>query len=399
MIASKLKDSYRAGYPVIQEYVAFMNATFKYYRDTRAALFEGLPTKLHQSDLVNFVNNSLKERLFDPVFCETIQESLRSLRRLSIRLEDLRASEEQSPVFVHHLAELVRLAEAVENLYQQHWEYFRYQDHVAEEEVVSFVLAIGNIERGWERYLAKHAATGELVEALSGIALPDEHSVVSVSYEQENISNFTVERLNSLTNYLAAIYSFVCAVSNVDAEQSPLGILHIEVGKPVQVQLALPKNLEAAYRKMLKHLFLKDMVKRETLLKFVFEEIQKEFSQGKTLSTQVLNGFQKKLAVFLKELPEEGIFRLSEYSFPEDNIRVLQSFTSSLEEKKINYEPLLKAMQAAKPTPKPIAAKVTQDSTPLHHPSGTSTHGNIDKKEKEESGSEKRHIQILTDSR
>ena len=77
MISKQLKAHFHTGEPVIQEYSALMNATFEYYRETRALFFDKLPDHLHQSELVSLINVELKNRLFSEAFCETIQQALR----------------------------------------------------------------------------------------------------------------------------------------------------------------------------------------------------------------------------------------------------------------------------------------------------------------------------------
>ena len=118
MILNELKTHLRTSEPVTREFVALMDATFRYYGDTRALFFEKLPHHLLQSELVSLVNVEVKNLLFDERFCQGIQESLKTLRRAIIRLEDLRALHPQHPDTVNNLTKLAALAERVEALYQ-----------------------------------------------------------------------------------------------------------------------------------------------------------------------------------------------------------------------------------------------------------------------------------------
>ena len=127
MISKQLKAHFLTGEPVIQEFTALMNATFQNYRETHTVFFEKLPARLHQSELVTLINVELKTRLFDPAFCETIEDALEALRRVIIRLQDIRTQHPGITGVFDSLNRLISLAEKVVVLYQQHWEHYRYQ--------------------------------------------------------------------------------------------------------------------------------------------------------------------------------------------------------------------------------------------------------------------------------
>jgi hypothetical protein len=393
VIPTQLKTHFRTGEPVIQEFSALMGATFQYYQDTRALFFEKLPAHLHQSELISFVNVDLKNRLFNQAFCETIQAALKALRRVIIRLEDLHREHPNLTGVFSNLTRLIRLAERVDALYQAHWEHYRYQTRLSEQELVEFLLEIDSIAMEWERFQEGHGSIQGLVEALSGKPCPAEMRALVVTYQREGPDHFSVGTLRALMNFLEAGYRFVCATCEIDLARHPLTLLQVEMAEPVELHLAVPKQVEEPFRKLLQYLFLKDLLKGETLLKFVFEAIHKDYGEGKTLTAPAIASFQKELTAPLKQMPGDGTFNISGRTFPDQGIPVLQEFTRYLEEKKIKYDGLLKATEkrkeAAKPRPSPAPEKTPQSEQetteralpPLPPPTA----------------SDKEHIRILTE--
>ena len=394
MISKQLKAHFHTGEPVIQEYSALMNATFEYYRETRALFFDKLPDHLHQSELVSLINVELKNRLFSEAFCETIQQALKAIHRVIIRLEDLQADHPRVSEIFSNLGRLIKLAERVAGLYQLHWEHYRYQNHIDERELVVFLLEIDTIAKEWEKFQAGHASLRSLVDALSGRPPPEDIIPLVVSYRREEPAHFAVGTLKALMNFLEAGYRYVCAVREVDHITNPLTLLQVEVSTPVELRLGVPKDLEEPLRRLLQYLFLKDMLRGETLLKFVCEAITRDFGAGETTAPSAVTSFQRELSASLKQLPPDGTFTISDRTFPDEGIPVLREFTKFLEEKKIKTDALLKAKgkpkegnknraaTAAKPPPEPGYGEPPRPAIPSLIPNESS---------------EKEHIRVLTE--
>ncbi len=356
MIPKQLKASFHNGEPVIQEFAALMNATFKYYAETRAFFFDGLPTHLHQSELVSFVNVELKNRLFNKAFCETIEDALKALRRVIIRLEDLRREHPDLGSVFDNMDRLGILAERVEALYQHHWEHYRYQERLGEDDLVKFVLEIDQIGREWANIQAGHASLRSLVDALSGRACPEELETLAVSYQREGPDHFATGTLKALMNFFEVGYRFVSTVCDIDHAARPLTLLQVEIAEPVELHLGVPKEIAAPFRNLLQHLFLKDMFKPEPLLKFVFEAVQKDFGKGPALPAATLTAFQRELNGTLKQLPTDGTFTISDRRFPEMRLQVLKELTVYLDRLDVKYDALLKAAEKPKAAGKPRAS-------------------------------------------
>lgn len=377
MFSKQLQAHFHTSEPVIQEFSALMNATFLFYRETRGLFFEKLPQHLHQSELVSFINVDLKNRLFGEAFCETIQEALKALRRVIIRLEDLQSAHPAVPDGFSNLSRLIKLSERVEALYQQHWEYYRYQNRLNEQDLVAFLLEIDAIGKEWEKFQAGHASARALVDALSGRPPPEGITPLVVAYQREEPHHFSTGTLKALMNFVEAGYRFVCAVREVDSAAQPLTLLQVEIATPVELHLGVPRDVEEPFRRLLQYLFLKDMLRRETLLKFVCDAIAKDFGGGKAAGPSAGTAFRKELSAALKQLPQDGTFTISDRTFPQEGIPVLQEFTKYLAEKKINPAALLKAKEiprdraktrptpAAKPAPPPAEAEPPKRPSPV----------------------------------
>lgn len=343
MIHNQIKSQFAAAEPVTREFVALMDATFRPYTDLRAYFFTALPQHLHQSELVSLVNVELKGRLFEQGFCEGIPEALKSLRRAIIRLEDLRAAEPHLAPEVNDLARLAALAERVEALYQKHWEHYRYQDRLSEQDLVDFMLEIDQIAYDWDLYLRTFSALHAVVQELTGQPCPDGMAPLRVAYQREAPAHFAVGTLKALMDFFEAGYRFVCAASETDADAQPLSLLQVEMAEPVELHLAVPEAVAPAYRRFLQYLFLQDMLKRDALLKVVFEAVSKELGRDKALPAPTVNTHHKELTSALSRLPADGHFTVVDRTFPDDRVRVLQEFTARLDENQIRYDALLRS--------------------------------------------------------
>lgn len=401
MITKNIKQQFIIGEPVFQEFKALMNATFRFYEETWEFFFKELPRHLHQSELVSLVNVELKKRLFNPEFCDHIQDSLKSLRRAIIRLEDLHSGQPAHPQFLLDIPRLLTLSEHVEILYQRHWEIYRYSDKIGEEGIVEFLMEIHRIRNEWRLILVGNAHAVDFVQSLSGPRLPPKRIAFQVSYLRETGDDVPFPALKPLLDLLESAYRLVTAVLKIDPETTPLILTGMEVGHPVQLSLAIPQEVEAPLTKFLKYLFLQGMFKRESLLKFVFEAIVKEFSQGEPPTTLFLGKIQKELIVILKQLPADGKVSISDLTFPGDEIIALEEFTDALEQNKINFEALIKNAEGRKPAKKvkPAAPKPDTEK-PIQPPTQavkSPRPGNTESEEKDGSLQPKHYIGFLTE--
>ncbi len=364
MILNQLKAHFQQAEPITREFIALMGSTFRYYADTRNQFFGQIAAHLHQSELISLVNVEIKNRLFRPEFCDGLQEALKAHRRALIRLEDLRAAHPDLPATANDLERLGRLAEQVEALYQRHWEYYRYQTRLNEEELVRLLLEVDAIAQDWDGYLAQFTTVQRLTDGLAGRPVADGQSLLTIRYAQEGPQQFSVTTLRSLMDFLECGFRFIGALFGIDPAIQPLTVLSVEVGEPVQLHVALPTAAEEAYRKLLQYLFLKDLLKRDALLKFVFDAVEKAYSGTKALSAGELAAFQKDLGAALKLLPQGARFTFADRTFPGDEIEVLNDLTASLERAHVNVQPLLgggdKTRKAAKAKLEEAAARAEQ---------------------------------------
>ena len=352
MILSQIKAHLAASEPSTREFVALMDATFRFYGETRSIFLHKLPQHLLQSELISLINVEIKERLFNDKFCNGIKDAQKAIQRAIIRLENLRKGHPHHPDTVNNLTKLIAVAEEVEALYQKHWEYYRYQGRIGEEELVSFLLEVDRVAYHWDIYLSGFAAVSGLMESLNGQPCPPDMTPLRISYQRDDITHFSVTALSAVMNFLEVGYRFICTAAEIDVETHPLSMLQVEVAEPIELVLSVPGLAAPSYRKFLQYLFLKDMLKRDALLKVVFETVGRELQPTKSLPPALLNRFQKEMTAALKKLPEGGRFTISDRNFPEDAIQVLQEFTENLDGKNIRYDALLRREPSKSNKPK-----------------------------------------------
>lgn len=352
MILSQIQAHLSASEPSTREFVALMDATFRFYSETRSIFLDKLPQHLLQSELISLINVEIKERLFNEKFCNGIKDSLKAIQRAIIRLENLRKSHPKHPDSVNDLTNLITVAEEVEALYQKHWEYYRYQGRIGEEELVGFLMEIDRVAYHWDIYLSGFAAVSGLMESLNGQPCPPDMTPIKISYQRDDATHFSVTALRGVMNFLEVGYRFICAAAEIDVEIHPLSMLQVEVAEPIELVLSVPGLAAPSYRKFLQYLFLKDMLKRDALLKVVFEAVGRELQPTKSLPPALLTRFQKEMTAALKELPEGGRYTISGRNFPEDAIQVLQEFTETLDGKNIRYDKLLRREPSKSGKPK-----------------------------------------------
>jgi len=339
VLLSKLKSQFQHSEPATLEFVELMRSTFSYYSELRSRFFRTLSQSLQQNGLGSLLAGEIRNKLFHAPFCESIPETLKAHRRALIRLDDLRKEQPGIPAFVNNLETLAKLGEQVENLYQRHWEYYRYQAQVAEKDLVAFVLDIDRIGYEWDIYLEGFSGTRALVAALTSRSCREGDVPLRVGYQQA-INNLAAKNLRVILDFLEGAYGFVATLHRLNPNENPLSLLQVAVDDPVEIQLALPQAAVETYSKFLRYLFLKDTVSKDTLLKYVMEALQKE--TGAALPPAVQQKFQKEMTALLKSLPEEGRFMVSDRVLPDDSVGVMQELMGTLTQQNISFEALLK---------------------------------------------------------
>ena len=376
---AQLSADFQSSEPITLEFVDLIRETFSFYGELRSRFYKHLPQQLRPGDFSVFLAGDLKIKLFTPAFCERIPESLKSVRRALMRLDDLRKAHPGIPPFVNDLKALAAIAERVESLYQLHWEYYRYPSHVGEGELLAVLLEIDRISYQWDIYLEGFSRVRALVAALKTQDCPEGSLMLTASYQDNVTPAITAPVLLGVTRLLEGIYRFVCGLRNLEPSDHPLVVLHVETGSPCLFHLAVPNTAHGAFRTFLHYLPLKDLVQADQLLKFVVESLEKEYSPAaENMKGKPPGKALKELIALTKELPPQGRLTLADSSSGTDPVGVMGEFIGSLERQNIPYESLLKAADKLKkkaamrsgdelpiPAPIPVPA-VPPISTPLN---------------------------------
>ena len=396
MIVHELKAEYYQGEAIIREFISLMDSTFSHYRSIRNQFFQAIPENIGEERFASLVSKELRARLFNKEFCEGLGDALKSLRRALIRLEDLIALQAPHTNSVVDLKRVGLIGERVEALYQTHWESYRYQDGIPDKEMVNLVLEVDRIGHDWDGFLNRFSTISGLMETLSGTPAPAQHIALRVSYAHPELDHFSSGTVRELLAFFEACYSFVCGAGNLDLAANPLRLQHVEISDPVELVLAVPSAAVTPFRRFLQYLFLKDMLKRDALIKVLMEAVIKEFSGDKKLTPAKLLVHQKEISARLKTIPVVGLYEISDRKFPADSVAVMGELVASLDKNGIKYGNLIgsTAKKSGKsrnaPAPKTVDPPANASSTP------SSAQQTIEAAVKPTESKE--HIRVLTDS-
>jgi hypothetical protein len=216
----------------------------------------------------------------------------------------------------------------------------------------------------------------------------------------------------NLINFFQTAYEFVLKIHDVIEEAPALEINNITVGNPIIIDLLVPATFAESYEKFLGYLSV-DVLKRETLVKFVMEIVR--LQQGKEIPKTAITTFQKKIAKTLNQLPEEGYFSINQED-SEDSVTLLSSMCAELEKLQVDYKDLLtgstnrlarnkRPLANLSPIAKKTASTTEEEADRKATNSKPAGAANASKKDPEKNQSEstvkinvknKEHIQYLT---
>ena len=346
---------------IFREFVLLMDNGFRCYEELRVRFLKNLPEYAGPNPSKS-LESDLSKYLFSDAFCNAIPEHLKTVRRLLIRLEDYHSTEEELLAIILKPSELKAIAERLETLFQQNWETHRYQVH---HQPIQLLMEAQHISETWNRCLTAFNTANTVVEALESPAsppLPKNTQTLEIRYYPEPPAPLNTQPLTALLHFLHSSHQFIS--SAIGGEQLPLIILGIRTGEPLAIKLAIPQHTATEYLRFLQHLFLKDMLKQEALLKVVFQSVIKEHQTARQLTPQQLKTQEKSLLIALKDLPSPAKFEISGRKFPQDNILVLKQLTDFLTERNIAFKNLLAEPRTSRPTSKSSNNSVQSKSPP-----------------------------------
>jgi hypothetical protein len=324
--------------PVSDGFFKLMQKNFGFYTSLCNDFFSHLGSHVESNNLGNYLQNDVRPRLFDPAHCKEIESIKKQFLAENIKLEQFVTENRYDKDFINDLTQLKKVSEAIYELLQTHWEFYKYEKSVASNEaIIALILEIDRIGIRWDAYLEKYLAVSGLLKAAGGEVQKENFTSLSVRYHLPGNLNFTLEQCTTLIGFFEASYEFILKIHAAANDMPALEITSLNVGNPVYCELLVPTQFAESFSRFLGYLSV-DVLKRETLVKFVMEIVR--LQQGKEIAKTAITNFQKKISKFLNQLHPEGYFSMNEAD-TEDSVTLLSSMCKELDRLNIEYNDLL----------------------------------------------------------
>jgi hypothetical protein len=369
----QLRIQFKDTMPVSDGFFKLMQQTFGFYTSLCNDFFTNLGGHVESNTLSTYLQTEIRPRLFDSDHCKDIEEIKKQFLSENIKLEQFVEQNHWNKDFINDFKQLKKVSEAIYELLQTHWEFFKYEKTVASNEaIIAFILEIDRIGIRWDAYLEKYLAISGVLKAAMGETLKESFTSLNLQYHLPEDASFTLEMCTSLIGFLQSSYEFVLKVHDKTNDASGLEITNLNVGNPVYCELLVPSEFVQSFSKFLGYLSV-DVLKRETLVKFVMEIVR--LQQGKEIPKTAIANFQKKIAKALNQLHPEGYFSIGKDE-AEDSVELLSSMCGELDRLKVEYKDLLTGStnRLARNRQKPLSQlSVIAKKTPVLEKSGKST--------------------------
>lgn len=424
MVLRDLRLKFKDTLPISDGFFELMKKSFGFYSTLCNEFFASLGSQIESNAINNYLQTEIRPRLFNNEHCKTIEKTKKAFLAENIKLEQFLESLEGNQDLLNDLNQLKKVSEAIYELLQTHWEFYKYEKSVASNEaIIAFLLEIHRIGTGWDIYLEKYLAVSNVLKTAYNETQKDDFSPLVVCYHIPQEADFTFDLCTNLIGFLKESFEFVLKVYGKEKEEIQLEITNINVGNPIYCEILVPTPFIESFQRFLGYLSV-DVLKRETLVKFVMEIVR--LQQGKEIAKTAITNFQKKIAKQLNLLHPEGYFSINEQE-AEDSVNILTSLCAELEKLDVDYKDMLTGSTSrlarnkgkklselsliAKKIPKEEAQTQNSDSkdkqkgkdTPIEVAPSTTNKDNlkkVDKKDKESTVKidvkKKEHIQYLT---
>lgn len=338
MLISDLHRQFKRTIPVSDGFFKLMQETFGFYSDLCNDFFSNLGKHVEAGTLGHFIQTDLRPRLFDQEHCKTIEKTKKAFLAENIKLEQFIETNDFRDDFINDLNSLKKVSNDIYELLQTHWEFFKYEKSVANNEVmIAFIMEIDRVGIRWDSYLEKYLAISSILKAAGGEIQKEGFTSLTVKYHLPEETSFSIEMATNLNHFFQQAYEFVVAVHDEPDQAPELELSTIEVQKPVNFMLLVPDMYFESYQKLLSHCSI-DVLKRETLLKYVMEIVR--LGQGVELPKTAVTNFQKKIARPLNALPPEGYFSVAGNE-TRDSVDILTSLCKEMDQLEISYKDML----------------------------------------------------------
>lgn len=339
MLLRNLRAQFKATMPISDGFFALMDETFGFYTQLCNDFFAGIGNHVEENTIGEFLQEEIRPRLFDSEYCRSIEKTKKQFLAEHLKLEQFIEESNFDQNFLNDLSALKKVSDAIFELLQTHWEFFKYEKRVASNEIlVAFILEIDRVGIRWDSYLDKYLASSSILKEAGGEVQKENFTNVLVQYHFPAEVPFSINMCTDLINFLNSVYDFVIKVhDDYEDEIEELEVNAIEAKNPVSCILAVPDRYVESYKELLHYLSL-DVLKRETLVKYVMEIVR--LRQGKEITRQAITAFQKKIAKQLELLHPEGYLSVDQNE-ADDSVAILTSLCKELDRLNIDYNDML----------------------------------------------------------
>lgn len=338
MLLRDIHTQFKNTIPICDGFFKLMQDTFGFYTTLCNDFFSKLGIHIEENSLGNFLQNEIRPRLFEKEHCKAIEKTKKQFLAENIKLEQFIREHNFKQDFINDLTALKKVSDAMYELLQTHWEFFKYEKSIASNEVlVAFILEIDRVGIRWDSYLEKYLAISSILKEAGGEIQKDGFTSILVQYHFPDDLDFTAEMVTSLIRFLQVTFEFIANLHKNPKETLQFNISNLIVRNPVNCMLIVPNCYVESYQKFLGYLSV-DVLKRETLLKFVMEVLR--LRQGKEIPKTSLSNFQKKIAKHLNALPQDGFLSVDNNE-AEDSVNLMSVLCQEMDRLKIEYKDML----------------------------------------------------------
>ncbi|OGH00952.1 MAG: hypothetical protein A2600_03640 [Candidatus Lambdaproteobacteria bacterium RIFOXYD1_FULL_56_27] len=339
MFLHQLRAEFKKSLPVSEGFFRLMKSNFGFYAQLCNQFYSSLGQKIEQNGLHGYLQEEIRPKLFDEEVCKGIEPLKKAFLGEIIKLEQFLPHHPQALAKLNDLAALKGIADSIYELLQSHWEFYKYQKSVANDRLlVAFIQEIERIGICWDSYVEKYlAATHILGFAETAPAAPG-LATVKVYFHLPQAQGFGLDQAGQVTALLGLAYEFASEVMGKKPEAlRPLEVLTFEAAQPVHFTLVLPQDTAEPFARLIDYLSI-DVIKRETLVKFVMEVVQQQQSQE--LPKPVLNNYLKRFTKTIEALPANSHLSVDPQE-TRDSVAILSQLVGELERMKVEYKDLL----------------------------------------------------------
>lgn len=343
MFLHQLRTQFKKSIPVSEGFFKLMKSNFGFYIELCNDFYSSLGAKVEQNRLHAYLQEELRPKLFNEEVTKNLEAVKKAFLGEIIKLEQFQDRQGAPAAQLNDLSELKAVADSIYELLQSHWEFYKYQKSVLNDRVlVAFIQEIDRIGICWDSYVEKYLAATRILGVAERLPERDSMGSVKVYYHLPQEAQFTLDMAGQLSALFGLAYDFVLEVHGHDKTQArPIEVLTFEAIHPVHYTLALPRELTDSFARLIDYLGI-DVIKRETLVKYVMEVVQQQ--QGQDLPKPTLNSYLKKLSKCFDGLHPEGYLSID----PEedrDSVSILSQLVGELERMKVEYKDLMQGAE------------------------------------------------------